>query len=395
MLMPTTRISQGSSVARPRKPAIELPPYVNCVRVKGRPYYYCHPGRGTPSAKKPVRLPDDPREPEFWTAYRRAMNEPEPARNKKCFDYLIDAYFDSPEYHDLAAATQRDYRRYLEIVRATWGPLEVSGLLPSHVLALRDKHRTTPAAANSLLRTLSSVISWSVPRAYCTANPCEHVKKLKTGDGWAPWPWEMIELLEAEAPVWMWEAAGLALYTGQRQGDVLPMSRTAVKGGMIEVRQEKTGRLLVIPAHKRLLTLLGAIESRRERDAQDSERERPVSTVILTSSRGTPWTSDGFRASWRKAFCSQDGIPSPLAPIQEAGLVFHGLRKSSVVTLLEAGCTDAEVSSITGQSRQMVEHYAKQVNQRKLAASAILKWERLQNDCLQNGLQNAAGARDL
>jgi len=52
------------------------------------------------------------------------------------------------------------------------------------------------------------------------------------------------------------------------------------------------------------------------------------------------------------------------------------LRKSAVVMLLEAGCTDAEVSAITGQSRQMVEHYARQVNQKRLAAAAILKWER-------------------
>lgn len=43
--------------------------------------------------------------------------------------------------------------------------------------------------------------------------------------------------------------------------------------------------------------------------------------------------------------------------------------------LLEAGCTDAETAAITGQSRDMVEHYAKQVNQKRLAATAILKWE--------------------
>ena len=56
-------------------------------------------------------------------------------------------------------------------------------------------------------------------------------------------------------------------------------------------------------------------------------------------------------------------------------LVFHGLRKSAVVFLLEAGCSDAETAAITGQSRNIVEHYAKQVNQRRLAAAAILKWE--------------------
>ena len=64
-----------------------------------------------------------------------------------------------------------------------------------------------------------------------------------------------------------------------------------------------------------------------------------------------------------------------MKPLREAELVFHGLRKSAVVFLLEAGCTDAEVSAVTGQSREMVEHYAREVNQRKLAASAVLKWE--------------------
>jgi len=42
---------------------------------------------------------------------------------------------------------------------------------------------------------------------------------------------------------------------------------------------------------------------------------------------------------------------------------------------LEAGCSDAETAAITGQSRNIVEHYAKQVNQRRLAAAAVLKWE--------------------
>ena len=61
-----------------------------------------------------------------------------------------------------------------------------------------------------------------------------------------------------------------------------------------------------------------------------------------------------------------------------------------MVFLLEAGCSDAEVAAITGQSRQMVEHYGRQVSQRKLAASAILKWERAGNESLQNALQNSS-----
>jgi hypothetical protein len=41
-------------------------------------------------------------------------------------------------------------------------------------------------------------------------------------------------------------------------------------------------------------------------------------------------------------------VPISLQPIREAGLVFHGLRKSAVVTLLEARCSDAEVERFLG-----------------------------------------------
>ena len=53
----------------------------------------------------------------------------------------------------------------------------------------------------------------------------------------------------------------------------------------------------------------------------------------------------------------------------------QSLAKRVGVMLLEAGCTTAEVASITGQSFEMVEHYARQVSQRKLAVAAIAKWE--------------------
>ena len=44
-----------------------------------------------------------------------------------------------------------------------------------------------------------------------------------------------------------------------------------------------------------------------------------------------------------------------------------------------AGCTTADVSAITGQTLEMVEHYAKQVKQMKLACAASLKWEIVMN----------------
>lgn len=292
------------------------------------------------------------------------MDQPARSINPRSFCSLVDEYRQSPEYEELAVGTKRDYDRYLTQIVEGWGQLSVAGLRPSHVLKVRDKRRSVPAAANALLRVLSVLISWSIPRGYRNDNPCSHVRKLSIGDGWSPWPVEMIHLIQREGPTWMWEATALALYTGQRQSDVLAMNWSALQDGCIQVRQAKTGKLLRIPAHSALLESLAGIPK--------------TSIRILTSSRGAPWTADGFRSSWAKS------LRGPLAPIREKGLVFHGLRKSAVVTLLEAGCTDAEVGAITGQSRQMVEHYAREVNQRKLAASGISKWERAENVSLQN-----------
>ena len=117
--------------------------------------------------------------------------------------------------------------------------------------------------------------------------PVQHVRKLQIGEGWAAWPWEMIELVRARGPAWMWRATALALFTGQRQGDVLEMTWGAVKGGLVEVRQEKTGRRLVIPAHQSLLAVLAEVPRH--------------STRVLTNTRGLPWTKSGFKASWQKA----------------------------------------------------------------------------------------------
>ena len=67
--------------------------------------------------------------------------------------------------------------------------------------------------STNLLRCLSSMLSWSVPRGWRIDNPCDHVKKLKGSEPYEPWPWEAIELLREAAPPELWWVAALALYT--------------------------------------------------------------------------------------------------------------------------------------------------------------------------------------
>ena len=109
-----------------------------------------------------------------------------------------------------------------------------------------------------------------------------------------------------------------------------------VSGNIVTVAQEKTRKRLAIPLHEDLRKILAEIPR--------------TAVTILTNTAGTPWTKDGFKTSWQKAFAAptKPDAPWPLKPIRDAGLVFHGLRKSAVVFLLEAGCSDAEVAAITG-----------------------------------------------
>jgi len=77
-------------------------------------------------------------------------------------------------------------------------------------------------------------------------------------------------------------------------------------------------------------------------------------------------TDIGFQANWRK---------HKPALVKERELKIHGLRKTAVCRLLEAGCTDAQVGAVTGQSREMISHYAERVNQKTLASDAMALWQ--------------------
>jgi integrase len=149
----------------------------------------------------------------------------------------------------------------------------------------------------------------------------------------------------------------LALWTGQRQGDLLRLPWSAYDGTHIRLRQSKTGRRVVIPVGAPLKIAL------------DAEAKR--STIMLTNSDGKPWTSDGFRASWGKA-CKAAAVVG----------VTHDLRGTAVTRLALAGCTEAEIATITGHSMTSVRaildtHYLSRDS--ALAESAIKKLEERTN----------------
>ena len=175
------------------------------------------------------------------------------------------------------------------------------------------------------------MLSWALDRGLVAANPCTHGGRLYRGSRRESiWTADDEATLLERAPAHLHLPLLLALWTGQRQGDLLRLPWSAYDGKHIRLRQSKTGARVMIPVGAPLKVALDAATKR--------------STIILTNSDGKPWTSDGFRASWGKA-CKAAGV---------TGVTFHDLRGTAVTRLAIAGCTEAEIATFTGHSLQTV-----------------------------------------
>ncbi len=169
------------------------------------------------------------------------------------------------------------------------------------------------------------------------------------------------------APKHLRLALMLALWTGQRQGDLLALTWAGYDGRRIRLRQKKTNRRVVIPVGAPLRRSLDALKSTVS--SHISNASDLSSSTVLTTQKGKAWTEDGFRTSWSKA-CAKAGV---------ADVTFHDLRGTAVTRLALAGCTSPEIATVTGHSLKDVNaildaHYLSRDSQ--LAESAIKKLEK-------------------
>jgi integrase len=333
----------------------KLPPGIHRqVRDSGKVRYYWHPGRGTGGAGPRKRLPDDPHSPEFWAALAAARTATSSTSSAQTptVAAMVDAYFASPLFAEKKPSTQREYLRYLREFQEELGGIDPDDLKPFHLARVRDNLAATPAKANSTLKSIGALYSWGRERGWVTqANPATGLGKLQVGEH-APWPQEALDAFPVALPPDLARCCMVGLYTGQRLGDVLAMRRSAVEGNGLWVRQEKTGKLLLIPIHSAIHDLVTA-----------------ASDVLCPKATGEAFTTDQFHAALGRARAK---LPEG-SPLKTP--VFHGLRKNATGNLLEAGCSEAEVASVTGMSLAMVVHYGKGARQQRLAREAMRKLE--------------------
>src|SRR5215470_18974962 len=306
------------------------------------------------------RLPGKPGSAEFVAAYNEAVTQrAQPPRG--ILLSILQSYQASPHFQDLADSTRRSYSPLIMRIEKAFGDFPLTAMTDRRTrgvfMAWRDRIAVESGRrqADYAWTVLARVLSWGLDRGLVAANPCERGGRLyRASRSDKIWTEADEAAFLAKAPTHLHLPLVLALWTGQRQGDLLRLPWSAYDGIHIRLRQGKTGARIVIPVGAPLKSALDATPRR--------------STLILTSTGNRPWTSDGFRSSWRKA-CATAGV---------TGVTFHDLRGTAVTRLALAGCTEAEIASITGHSLRDVgaildAHYLHR--DPELAGKAIAKLE--------------------
>lgn len=347
-------------MARPRsaKTRLTLPRYVYRSTSRGKEYWFYQCRKGTANQGQRIPLPAPSTGPEFWAAWEVASGRRSPpaAIPEGTFSALIAEWHASPEWSRYATSTKRNWGKYCTIIEKHWGQAPVAGLEPHNVKKLHREYARTPCQADDILSCLRALIKYGVGEGYRRDNPVREISGFRIKRPYQPWSDKAVDAAKDKLPEHLWWAVGIALYTGQRKGDVLKMAWADVAGNRIAVTQEKTGKRVSIPIHRDLSVILARIPR--------------LCPIILTSTWRRPWHSKaGFDTSWKEA---RKAIP------ELKGLVIHGLRHTAVVRLAEAGCTVPEIMSITGHSQATVERYLHGVNRDRLASAAILKLEQHQ-----------------
>ncbi len=266
----------------------------------------------------------------------------------------------SDEFLSLAVRSRSDYVGKIRLIEKAFGDFPLSAMTDRRTRGIFKAWREQLALssrrqADYAWVVLARILSFGLDRGLVATNPCARGGRLYRGSR-AEKIWtdaDEAAFLE-RAPAHLHLPLLLALWTGQRQGDLLRLPWSAYDGRHIRLRQSKGGRSVIIPVGAPLKAVLDATPKH--------------SPITLTTSDGKPWTPDGFRASWGKA-CKRAGI---------VGVTFHDLRGTAVTRLAMCGCTEAEIATITGHSLRSVRaildtHYLSR--DPALAESAIRKLE--------------------
>lgn len=153
------------------------------------------------------------------------------------------------------------------------------------------------------------------------------------------------------------------LCSGQRVSDCIRMQYGWIEDGIMELAQQKTGKLVAIPMHPFWLAELRQLPRK--------------ATTLLYERSGAPFNTTGAIQKRLRDLMASPAVSEVHADLvarelitADATFTYHGLRKNACCYLLELGLSDTETGSILGMSSDMVRHYGKRARALMIARGA-------------------------
>lgn len=295
------------------------------------------------------RIMAAPDSQDFITEYLRLTRERPDAPFTGCLAEIVREYMKSPAFTGLKASTREGYEIAIKVIETEFFAMTAReiGEVGSRQLFLqwRDEiARTHPRKADLFMSVLKRILWFGMDREMISRHPLEKVEKVSNGTRRdVIWTDEDIALFRhgrkdedgkwqiRPAPEPLVRAMMLAIWTGQRQGDLLKLTWKAYDGHSIALRQSKTGAHVRVKVSEALKAYLDSMK-------------RADAVTILTNGQGQPWAT-GFKSSWRKA-------------VEKAGIegkTFHDLRGTFVTLAYRHGASIKEIAEVSGHSEKDAE----------------------------------------
>jgi hypothetical protein len=266
---------------------------------------------------------------------------------------------DAKNQKSLSLGTKKSYKREFDKIFDKNADKSMSATTRH---AIRKKHiamSETPRAADWMLQSVS--ILWNFAKDQLDwplgDNPAARLEKYGAQKEFRAWPDWMLDALD-DAPEVVRIAGGLIHGTGQRPSAAIAMPRTAFQGEWVTVVDEMGDSSFRIYCLENLRLLIDSLEG----------GSRHVLSKSDTSPLSYSSVEKKFR-TWRETLDKLAGLHDDNARKYS----LHGLRKRACVELAEAGCSDAEIQSVTGQSLEMVAKYRKEARRKEMSRTAQMR----------------------
>jgi integrase len=213
-----------------------------------------------------------PGTPEFIASYNAAAATKIAAPEGRLLR-LLQEYQRSQDFLGLRDKTRRDYIGHIKKIEVKFGDMPIKALADQRSRGVFKDWRDELAlkslrGADYTWTVLAAVLAWAKDRGKIPVNPCERGGRLYRGTRVDHvWSMDDEERFLRSAPPHLHLPLLLAMWTGQRQGDLLRLPWSAYDGSVIRLRQSKSIR----KGARRAVNVAGGWQTLISRSARPEE----------------------------------------------------------------------------------------------------------------------------